>query len=479
MRVLLVSTYALGHQPLELASAGAALRAAGHAPRCVDLAVEPWSDEVAAWAEAVAFSVPMHTAMRLAVRAAGGLRRSRPELPVCLFGLYAAVSADTTIGAVADRVIAGEYEPALVAWVDELSAGGTGAGAAPVRIELGRRTSLLPARDLLPPLERYTRLAIGHETRVVGSLGATRGCAHRCRHCPVPVVYGGRVRTVDEEAVVADAAQLVALGARHLTYSDPDFLNAPRHAMRTVAAVHAAFPDLTFDCTVKVEHILRHEDLWPTLASAGCLFVVSALESVDDATLQRLDKGHTAADGSRAVALLRGEGVELRPSFLPFTPWTTPSDVVALLDFVVDHDLVPNVDPVQYTIRLLLPQGSLLLGHPDMAAHLGDYDEDRLSFTWTAADARADRLQATLAALVTSALSAGETTETIFGEVQAVTRAIAGVSPRGPGAATAWPDRPRLTEPWFCCAEPTETQFGSLRPICGSAPEAAGIGYTD
>ncbi len=270
--------------------------------------------------------------------------------------------------------------------------------------------------------------------------------------------------------MVADAAQLVALGARHLTYGDPDFLNAPRHAMRTVAAVHAAFPDLTFDCTVKVEHILRHEDLWPTLASAGCLFVVSALESVDDATLQRLDKGHTAADGSRAVALLRGEGVELRPSFLPFTPWTTPSDVVALLDFVVDHDLVPNVDPVQYTIRLLLPQGSLLLGHPDVAAHLGDYDEDRLSFTWTAADARADRLQATLAALVTSALSAGETTETIFGEVQAVTRAIAGVSPRGPGAATAWPDRPRLTEPWFCCAEPTETQFGSLRPICGSAP---------
>ena len=366
MRVLLVSTYALGHQPLELASAGAALRAAGHAPRCVDLAVEPWSDEVAAWAEAVAFSVPMHTAMRLAVRAAVGLRRSRPELPVCLFGLYAAVSADTTIGAVADRVIAGEYEPALVAWVDELTAGGTGAGAAPVRIELGRRTALLPARDLLPPLERYTRLAIGHETRVVGSLGATRGCAHRCRHCPVPVVYDGRVRTVDEEAVVADAAQLVALGARHLTYGDPDFLNAPRHAMRTVAAVHAAFPDLTFDCTVKVEHILRHEDLWPTLASAGCLFVVSALESVDDATLRRLDKGHTAADGSRAVALLRREGVELRPSFLPFTPWTTPSDVVALLDFVVDHDLGPNVDPVQYTIRLLLPQGSLLLGHPDV-----------------------------------------------------------------------------------------------------------------
>jgi hypothetical protein len=23
--------------------------------------------------------------------------------------------------------------------------------------------------------------------------------------------------------------------------------------------------------------------------------------------------------------------------------------------------------------------------------------------------------------------------------------------------------RPRLTEPWFCCAEPTENQFGPLK----------------
>src|ERR1700675_998300 len=139
MRVLLVSTYELGHQPLQLASAGAALRAAGHQPRCLDLAVETWSDQAAAWAEAVAFSVPMHTAMRLAVRAATGLRRSRPDLPVCFFGLYAAVSADTTVGAVADRVIAGEFEPALVAWVDELDGDDAATGASPVRIELGRR----------------------------------------------------------------------------------------------------------------------------------------------------------------------------------------------------------------------------------------------------------------------------------------------------------------------------------------------------
>jgi hypothetical protein len=279
----------------------------------------------------------------------------------------------------------------------------------------------------------------------------------------VPVVYDGRVRPVDENAVVADAAQLVALGARHLTCGDPDFLNAPRHATRVVAAVHAAFPDLTFDCTVKVEHVLQYRELWPTLAASGCLFVVSALESVDDATLERLDKGHTAADGSEAIHLLRRHGIELRPSFLPFTPWTTPADVVALLDFVVDHDLVANVDPVQYTIRLLLPEGSLLLGHPDVATHLGGYDAERLSFTWTSADPRADMLQATLAALVTSALAAGESAAAIFLDVDAVTRSLASVPRLGGLALAPSAERPRLTEPWFCCAEPTEAQFGSLR----------------
>src|SRR5580704_9038530 len=175
MRVLLVSTYELGHQPVLLATAGAALRAGGHEPRCLDLAVETWSDEAAAWAEAVAFSVPMHTAMRLAVRAATALRRSHPGIPVCFFGLYAAVSAGTTVGTVADRVIAGEFEPALVAWVDELAGGPAGPDPMPVRIELGRHSARLPARDLLPPLERYARLALGAETRLVGSLDASRG----------------------------------------------------------------------------------------------------------------------------------------------------------------------------------------------------------------------------------------------------------------------------------------------------------------
>src|SRR5712691_8825843 len=111
MRLLLVSTYELGHQPLHVASPAAALRRAGHDIRCLDLSVQPWDPAAVDWAEAVAFSVPMHTAMRLAMRAAAVVRRARAGLPVCFYGLYAPVSHDLTVGTLADRVIAGEYEP--------------------------------------------------------------------------------------------------------------------------------------------------------------------------------------------------------------------------------------------------------------------------------------------------------------------------------------------------------------------------------
>lgn len=466
-RVLLVSTYELGHQPLHVASPAAALRSAGHDVRALDLSVEGMDPAALAWADRVAFSVPMHTAMRLALEVAAEVRAAQPDLPLAVYGLYAPVGRDRTVGTVVDAAFAGEYEPALVAW-----ATGDAEGVLDGQIvRLGRSPFTLPARDLLPPLDRYARLVVGDERRTVGYTEASHGCSFRCRHCPVPTVYDGRIRTVPEEVVLGDVGQLAEAGAQHLTFGDPDFLNSPRHAVRVVRALHERHPDLTFDVTTKVELVLRHHDLWAEFSEAGCLFVVSAFEAVDEATLVRLDKGHTAADEAAAVALLRNHGVEVRPSWMPFTPWSTPDDLVALLDFVADHGLAANVDPVQYTIRLLLPDGSLLLDHPDLAPHLGEYSPERLSWSWTPADPRSDALQAELAALVERHTAADEPPWATYLAIDAAVRAAAGAPPRtdlDPSAlAMAWGRTPRLSEPWFCCAEPTDLQrdhTGSIGP---------------
>lgn len=444
VRVLLISTYEMGHQPVHLASPAAALRAAGHEVTCLDLSVQTWAPGAVAAADAVAFSVPMHTAMRLALRAAEQVRAQRPEVPVCFYGLYAPVSRDTTVGRLADHVFAGEYEPALVAWAN-------GAADQPsVQLGRGRGVFHVPARDLLPPLERYARLAIDGEERLVGCVEATHGCKHVCRHCPVPTVYGGAFRVVDEQVVAADIDQLVDAGARHITFADPDFLNGPGHALRVVRSLHERHPDVTFDCTVKAEHILDHEHLWAEMAAAGCLFVVCAVELVNDELLALLDKGHTAAQAGAAVHLLRHHGIELRPSFLPFTPWTRVADVADILDFVIAHDLIGNVDPVQYGIRLLLPQGSLLLDRPELLPYLGAYDPERLSYTWTPADPATAALQAELAALAEAGAAEGQPAGATFLKINAAVRRAAGQAVPDAIGVGARSGRPRLTEPWFC-----------------------------
>lgn len=459
MKVLVVSTYELGHQPLSVATATAALLAAGHQVRCADVAVGTLSADDVDWAEGVALSVPMHTAMRLALRVTGTVRARRAGLPLCFFGLYAGTAPDLTVTSPTDAVIAGEFEAGVVAWA--------GGGAPGPAVQLGRSEARVPDRRLLPELGRYNRLAVAGELRPVGSVAASRGCSHRCRHCPVPVVYDGRVRPVAEDAVLADVDQLVAAGARHISFADPDFFNAPHHARRVIAAVHDRHPDLTFDATIKVEHLLRYREVLPELAEAGCVFVVSAFESVSGRILDILDKGHTAADMSQAVIVLRSHGIEIRPSWLPFTPWTTLDDLVGVVDFVVAHDLVANVDPVQYSVRLLVPDASLLLAEPAMTAHLGGYDPARLGWTWAHPDPALDHLQLEIAALVEAQV--GEEPERTFEQVDALVRSYLpdarerparGTASLGPGG-----ERARLTEPWFCCSEPTEAQLAPLAPF--------------
>jgi len=378
---------------------------------------------------------------------------------------------------VADLAIAGEYEPGLVAWADALVPGGATAGAgqgpgARTVVELGRGRFGLPARHLLPDLDRYAQLARGEERHLAGYVEASHGCVHRCRHCPVPVVYDGRTRVVGEEAVVADVAQLSAMGARHVTFGDPDFLNGPRHAARVIDAVHGAFPEMTFDVTVKVEHILRHPDVWPRLGEAGCLFAVSAFESASDHILEQLDKGHSAAQEVEAVAILRAAGIEPRPSLLPFTPWTGPEDVFALLDLVARCDLVGNVDPVQYAIRLLVPPGSLLVTSGRLDGRLGPYDDEHLGWSWQAGDPRLDVLQARLSDIAELAAAGEWPAQESYDAARLAAVAILGErAASGAAAPEADPrlrspipadERPRLTEAWFCCAEPSGAQMAAV-----------------
>jgi hypothetical protein len=311
----------------------------------------------------------------------------------------------------------------------------------------------VPRRAALPSLKQYARLERGGRHELAGYVEASRGCKHLCRHCPIPPVYGGRFFAVPVDVVLADVRQQVEAGASHVTIGDPDFLNGPRHALAVARAIHEACPQVSFDVTAKVEHLLRHRAMLPELRALGCAFVVSAVESLSDEVLLHLDKGHTRADVAALVRLMRETGLSLRPTWVAFTPWTTLADYRAMLDFVEAEGLVDAVDPVQYSLRLLVPPGSLLASHPAMRAHLGPLAEGAFSHAWRHPDPRMDTLQAEVARVVEAGAEAHADDAETFDRVRALADQAAGVPARRLADALTRPDRPRpprLTEPWFC-----------------------------
>jgi radical SAM superfamily enzyme YgiQ (UPF0313 family) len=426
---------------------------------CQDLSVDALDPGLVTDADLVAVSVPMHTAARLGVATAARIRRLNPRGHVCFFGLYASLHADILLAGPADSVIGGEFETPLAGLAAALQARSPAPAIAGVQtrdhdggVFLGRQAWLVPRRDLLPSLDRYAKLIGMGGVRLAGYTEASRGCAHGCLHCPIPPVYGGRLRIVPESVVLEDVRQLVRLGARHITFGDPDFFNGIRHSLRVVEAMHAEHPELTFDATIKIEHLIEHRRHLAALRHAGCVFVVSAVESVQDVVLAHLRKGHSRADVDLALAIARDVGIALRPTLVPFTPWTTLQDYLELLEFVESRGLVNYVDPIQLAIRLLLPRGSNLVESVAIAPFLGAFDADRLSYSWQHPDVRMDRLQQALSQLIAEGVQRGADAGALFATVWATAAAVAGLPapPRAEERQAPAALAPRLTEPWFC-----------------------------
>jgi radical SAM superfamily enzyme YgiQ (UPF0313 family) len=436
VRVALLSTYELGRQPFGLASPAAWLRAAGHEVAVYDLARPAGPLPGFREFRFVAFFLPMHTATRLALQVIDRVRGLNPAARICCYGLYAAMNEELLRARGVEAVIGGEFEQPLVDWV---------AGREPRRVSLERQTFVVPDRSGLAPLAKYAQLTGMGEPRTVGYTEATRGCKHMCRHCPVVPVYQGAFRVVQRDVVLADIRQQVASGARHITFGDPDFFNGPTHALAIVEALHAEFPDVTYDVTIKIEHLLQSRGHLPALRRTGCLFVTSAVESVDDAVLARFAKGHTRADFRETVALLRDNGLTLNPTFVAFTPWTTREAYRDLLEELVALDLVANVAPIQLAIRLLIPAGSLLLDLSEVCELVGPFDAQSLAHPWRHPDPAMDELCHALYGLIGREEKRGASRAAIFEKIWELATGWRLDAPL-PARATI----PYLTEPWYC-----------------------------
>jgi radical SAM superfamily enzyme YgiQ (UPF0313 family) len=438
VKVVLISTYELGRQPFGLASPAAWLRAAGHHVTAVDLSCTQLPGPAVDEADLVAFYLPMHTATRLFLRVIERVQQANPWAHVCAYGLYAPLNAPMLKRLGVDSILGGEFEQGLV----ELASGRCGAAT----VSLDRQKFQVPDRSGLPPLGAYAKLVTIDGPRTVGYTEASRGCKHLCRHCPVVPVYRGTFRVVQSDIVLEDIRQQVDAGARHITFGDPDFFNGPSHGMRIVEELHRRWPSLSYDVTIKVEHLLAHRGLMPRLAATGCAFVTTAVESLDDAVLERLQKGHTRADFLEALRLSSDSGLPLAPTFIPFTPWTTLASYRDFLVQLAALGLSDRVPPVQLSIRLLIPAGSLMLDLPEIRGIIEPFNPRGLFYPWQNSDPAVDRL----AAAVQEIVKRGDRRKT---PRASLFRQIWELASAGEFPDLVLADRatiPYLTEPWYC-----------------------------
>jgi radical SAM superfamily enzyme YgiQ (UPF0313 family) len=409
LRVVLISTYDLGRQPFGLASPAAWLREAGFHVTSLDLAVRRLDEEAVRDAGLIAIHLPMHTATRIAMHLVPRLRQINPRAHLSFYGLYAPLNESLLRGLGADSIVGGEFEPALVDLARRLEGDPSGQqepGEAVVSLEKLRFR--VPDRSDLGGLDHYARLHVDKtDERLVGYTESSRGCKHLCRHCPVVPVYGGAFRVVQRDVVLEDIERQVAAGARHITFGDPDFFNGVGHGLAVVRGLHERFPAITYDVTIKVEHLLKHAEHLETLRKTSCLFVTSAVESIDDRVLERLDKGHTHDEFVKVVNHCRAVGLTLHPTFVAFHPWISIEGYRDLLRAIAGLDLVEQVAPVQLALRLLITAESRLLDLPEVREIVGAYDDEALVYRWRHPDREVDDLQKRVQALVEETTNGG------------------------------------------------------------------------
>ena len=480
VNIVLISTYELGRQPFGLASPAAWLRKRGQRVVALDLARQSLDEAAIGDAGLIAIYLPMHTATRLAAQLIPQLRKQNPRAHLCCYGLYAPMNVDYLRALGVSTILGGEFEEALVQLAERLAMDGARASAQPAEslISMARLQFEVPDRTGMPAMEKYAHLIVpGDGYRIVGSTEASRGCKHHCRHCPIVPVYKGVFRIVSRDVVMEDVRRQVAAGAQHITFGDPDFFNGIRRAMELAEVFHREFPAVTYDVTIKIEHLLKYEKHLPALRDTGCLFVISAVESVDDAVLGFLDKGHTREDFLRVAKTFRELGMTLHPTFVPFTPWTTVDGYLDLLRVIEQQRVIENVAPIQLGIRLLIPAGSRMLELEEVRRLVGPFDPRSLAYPWKNADPRMDALSETVQEIAAAAERQKESRLAAFGRVWRAAHVAAGLSARKINLpARSQAGVPFLSEPWYCCAEPTRDQLvsiGAQKPLVKNAVASA------
>ncbi len=396
LTALVVSAYEAELQPLAAASLAASLAHAGFEVSAWDAHIFPDARPEGEF-DLVMLCVPLFEGLERGLTLAGTYAPTRAVVLAC--GQYAKLFPND-FARVCDGVVMEEPEQ-LVDDLARVFAGSVELAAVPgiktATSYVGRPRSrdtqwFRPRRELLPSIWEYA----GHDSKwgLLGNIEATRGCHHRCAYCSVYAATGVRVTPLAQDVVVEDACQVSDQGATHMAFVDAEFFSIRRHSGEILKRIAAEVGPVTFEFTTRFDHILEFTDEIEELTKHGLKSITSALEFPSDTVLTALDKGIDTALTKRAIKVAHDLGIELAPTFIPFTPWVTYDELLRFDDFLEETGLTERITPTGRQTRLYLYKGSPLLGSPHMAGV--DLIDQGYLYDWRHSDPRVDELWAEL-----------------------------------------------------------------------------------
>ncbi len=326
--------------PLNLAHLAAALEAAGHQVRCLDMTApygrRQWSDlarEVADF-EPHLIGLTLYIDYILDKYAFIGRLKREFSRPVIVGGPHASCLPEEALRFGADCVCVGEGERTIVEYADRIMGDGRFDQVPGLVFKqngrLVRTEPRAPIKDLddLPfpaydhfPVRDYAGTDDPNFHRLFWSMFTSRGCPFNCIYCVSRKVFDNRWRMRSAENIFAEIEFLARrYGVTHVAFQDDEPMINQKRILELCDLLLTADLGVKISCRGRIDSV--RADVLSRMRQAGFYFMAFGTESGDDDTLKRINKKyrrHQMAAGFQEI--VRSGFTRINVSILSGFPW--------------------------------------------------------------------------------------------------------------------------------------------------------------
>lgn len=168
-----------------------------------------------------------------------------------------------------------------------------------------------------------------------------RGCAWRCAFCNYPALEGYRVRLRSTENVIQEITEnFEKYGIYRYMFADSTFTAPIERCLQLLNAIKRLPFKIEWAAFARVDTITP--EIREAMVESGCVALYLGIESGDDATLKRMNKGFTVEQVRRAVALLKTTKIKLTASWIIGWPGETADSVRRTVDLASELNCDQN-----------------------------------------------------------------------------------------------------------------------------------------